>query len=56
MTPEIDVDAELSAWHEAQGPGALTTPKVHRCPPDMPPCPNCEAIIEEEDWNEFGAQ
>lgn len=48
----IDPDDELTAWHEMQ---ESHEPVRHRCPPDMPPCPQCEELIEEEQFKEFGA-
>lgn len=55
--PEFDVDAELQAWHEAQGTPVLYQPEPHlrhhRCPVDMPPCPECQEAEEEEDFREY---
>ena len=55
---EIDVDAELDAWHDANyGSGYVPDPRAvnHRCPSDMPPCPDCQALEEEEDDREYGS-
>jgi len=53
-----DPDAQLDAWYEVQGADAhaeyLREQRTHRCPSDMPPCPECEARTEEEIWREFG--
>ncbi len=49
-----DPDTDLDAWHDGQQPGLLTVDPGHECPADMPPCPECEARIEEQEWNEFG--
>lgn len=54
----MDPDDELQAWQianaEADGRIADEANLHHRCPPDMPPCPNCQALIEREDFIEFG--
>ncbi len=28
--------------------------RTHRCPSNMPPCPDCQAIEEHEDEREYG--
>lgn len=56
-TSTYDVDSELQAWQEvnAEADGLLQRSKNerHRCPMDMPPCPECEARYEEEDDREY---
>ncbi len=55
----VDPDAQLDAWHEVQGAALhaadLREQKTHRCPSDMPPCPECEERFAQEDWREYGA-
>jgi hypothetical protein len=54
VSPEIDVDAELDAWYDANyGSGFVPDPRdaSHRCAPDVPPCPDCQALDEREDSN-----
>jgi hypothetical protein len=58
-----DADAELQAQQEARGEELHREYLLgvghfapHRCPPDMPPCPECQAAEEHEDWLEFGDQ
>lgn len=54
-----DVDADNDAWWDVQAVAAraeqANEDRTHRCPVDMPPCSACEAVIEEEQWKEFGA-
>ena len=54
---ELDPDDELTAWYEVQAAGAhkrwLEEQERHRCPLDMPPCPECQAREEEEDSLEY---
>jgi hypothetical protein len=58
MTPSFDVDAALDNWKEVQAMDAgllqLEKAEFHRCPPDMPPCPDCQDRIERENDKEFG--
>lgn len=60
MNHVVDPDAELTAWYEVQAADAhqayLDEEANHRCPADMPPCPNCQAKEEVEDEREFGFQ
>lgn len=52
MTPDYDVDAELDAWYDANYGSGYTQDPIrasHRCPIDMPPCPDCEELYEAED-------
>jgi hypothetical protein len=59
MNPKLfDVDAELDAWWDGQAVEAANyaASNPHRCPMDMPPCPDCQAIQEEEDEREYGLQ
>lgn len=53
----MSVDDQLDQWYDVQAVAAmmeLAGRPRHRCPPDMPPCPDCQAIEEEEDEREFG--
>ena len=54
----FDVDAELDAWHDVQAVAAIKAHREesvrHRCPPDMPPCPECEERYARQDYIEFG--
>lgn len=51
------VDFDLDVWHEIQafsfGKSFLSALKKHRCPSDIPPCPDCEDVIEEEEYYNF---
>lgn len=51
-----DADTDLDAYYENLGHDyfAGRFEKPHRCPPDMPPCPDCQATEEEEDSKEYG--
>jgi hypothetical protein len=44
--PEQDTDAELQAWQEVQAMDwhAIRREEEarHRCPSDVPPCPDCQ--------------
>lgn len=53
---ERDPDAERDAYHEAWAADMAVreAEERHKCPPDMPPCPECQAIEEAEDEREFG--
>jgi len=48
----MDADDELVAWQlanaEADGKLAIEKNRHHRCPPDMPPCPDCQQIDDDE--------
>lgn len=52
MNPIYDVDAERDAWHDVQADTMrreeLTT--YHRCPIDMPPCPDCQELDDDESF------
>jgi hypothetical protein len=50
-----DPDAELQAWHEANAEDAHRQhlERRHRCPSNIPPCPVCQALNDEEDAVEF---
>jgi hypothetical protein len=57
MTPltinEPDPDAELAAWQEVQAEAATKQAAnaiFHRCPSDMPPCPVCEELYDDESF------
>lgn len=54
----MDTDTELEMWWDVQAVQAARErseeQRTHRCPPDMPPCPDCQAIDEDEDEVEFG--
>lgn len=56
----LNADEELDAWHlanaEAAGRRQAAEEAAHRCPPDMPPCPVCQARQEAEDEREYGNQ
>lgn len=49
----MDADDELTAWQEIQAMDAVLRAREerhnHRCPADMPPCPECQAREEELD-------
>ncbi len=51
-----DPDSELTAWWEAQAADAWRAASCeprHRCPPDMPPCPECQEREDEEAWLDY---
>ena len=53
-TSRIDPDDELIAWQESQAEDLMKQAQnqsSHRCPSDMPPCPVCEQIYDDEDFN-----
>ena len=54
INPSYNVDSDLDAWHEIQalsfGKGVLAELKSHKCPSNMPPCPDCEDFAEEDDY------
>lgn len=53
MIVEIDADNELDVWWDSNTTGFRRwVDQPHRCPPDMPPCPECEVLIEEEEYRE----
>lgn len=60
MNHVIDPDAELDAWWDAQVVAAMKArdheQKHHRCPSNMPPCPDCQAKEEEEHDKEYESQ
>jgi hypothetical protein len=48
---ELTVDDEMDQWWDANyGTGFVPDPRDvhHVCPPDSPPCPDCQARQEEE--------
>lgn len=47
-----DADSQLTAWYESQG-SPVRESIFHRCPIDCPPCPECQAIQEEENYREY---
>ncbi len=52
----MTVDDELDVWWDVQACVAMKREEEdnHRCPPDMPPCHDCEARQEEEDERDVG--
>jgi hypothetical protein len=48
----MDADDELTAWQEVQAMDAVLLQREknlnHRCPPDMPPCPECQQKDDDE--------
>lgn len=49
---QLDSDDELRIWHEVQAESAIKLMEdnlYHRCPPYMPPCPNCQELYDIED-------
>lgn len=55
--PAMTVDDELDArWDVLANDiiqAGIVEERSHRCPPDMPPCPDCQAVEEAEDEKEF---
>jgi hypothetical protein len=58
MTPldtrESNPDDDLRGWQEAEAEDAMKQAQnlpFHLCPIDMPPCPICEQIYDDEDAN-----
>jgi hypothetical protein len=53
-----DASAALAGWIDCANELLASEPKVvevrHRCPIDMPPCPECEALQDDEDFNAYG--
>jgi hypothetical protein len=52
-TREADPDDELRAWYEIQAEIAAKHAEddlSHRCPSDMPPCPECEELYDAETY------
>lgn len=47
-----DPDCDREVWHDVQAAQAardLATETRHRCPADMPACPVCQEIYDQED-------
>jgi len=55
-----DVDSQMDAWWDVQVSDMLKRDAqeavTHRCPPFMPPCPDCQDRYDREDFLEFGFQ
>jgi len=51
MNHRIDADDELRAWQEIQAEDAyeeFQNKSYHRCPSDIPPCPECQELDDIE--------
>ena len=53
----LTVDDQMDAYWDVQAvtaiKEALEEERNHRCQPDMPPCPDCQARQEAEDDREY---
>jgi hypothetical protein len=60
MDPDYqDATAALAGWLDVANEVLKVQPATaptgrHRCAIDMPPCPECQELYDQEDWREYG--